>query len=258
MKYTTPQKRKRTTSGLSSTTAFVSSQQKSVPVLSVAEVKKIARKAVDGTKDLKHKVVSDLVNDINSTQIQALCLTGNIARGDSEFNREADKIKLVRFRAQICLTDSGTYANNGDYNKCYRIVVGRANGTNTGIGSDVWQNNPFTGMGVFYQGGASYNTVDGNIDEKKFKVVYDRTHYMDPNYGYGSTFVLEEPTTTTTGLKFKKIDIDEKLGFIQTYDMDSNNSQLGHMWLFVIPYSPSGSTNMVDITVVTDLQFTSY
>lgn len=228
-----------------------------VPVFSKADIRKIARNAISATLDLKHKAIAANTVDANSGEILGLCLTGNITRGDAEQNREADKIKLLRFRASLVITDSGIYVNNGDWNKNYRVIVGRYNGSNVGIASDSWQSNPF-GMTAITQAGNTFFNWDGVIDTQKFKVILDRNYVNNPSYGYGSDFLAGEPTTTTVGDKAIKIEIDEKLGFNHTYDMDANTSQLGQLWLLVCAYSPSGSTNMADYHVCTDLQFHSY
>jgi len=251
-------KRQRTVSfGQAGSQATVVAAQTSAKVYSKADIRKIARNAIQNVKDLKHKCIAAQTADTNSGELMGVCLTGKIARGDATGDRETDKIKLIRFRASLFLAESGLYANNGDWNKQFRVLVVRKNGDDTGVNSDVWQSNPFT-MTSMSQAGNTYYQIDGVLDHEKVKVIYDKVFTLDPPYGYGSTFVSGEPTTTTRCLSSKLVNIDVKLGFNQVYQTDSNNAVLGQLWLLVIPYSHSGSTNMVDLSVSTDLQFTQF
>jgi len=235
----------------------VATTKGSTQVLTKADVRKIARNAIDNVRDLKHKCIAAQISDTDSGGLYGVCLTGNILRGDQTGDRETDKIKLIKFRASLAAHTSGTYANNGDYNMLFRLLVVRKNGDDTGIASDAWQTNPF-GMTNMTQAGGTYYQIDGVLDHEKVKVVYDKIHTMNPTYGYGSDFITGEPTTTTTGLLSRFVNLDLKLGFNQVYQTDSNSAVLGQLWMIVIPYNHQGSTNMLDFSVCTDLQFHSY
>jgi len=215
-----------------------------------AKVTKVLR----SLSEPKHHLPFSSTTDTNSGELMGMNLTGYIPTGSNTFSRDGDLIRLEKLRSRLVINESGSYVNNGDNNKLVRIMVVKKFADNTGVSNSAWQSQPFTNSSLF-QGGHNYAGIDGNADSRVINVLYDKVITINPTYGYGSDFILGDPTSTTTGYRSSLVVIDLPLHFNMQYESNAYTSKHYHLWLLVLPYTAQGSTNMIDITAVNDLVF---